>query len=405
MQEEEPGSVIEALARRGAQQILATALGTEIATFVEKFKDCVDENGRRQVVRNGYHPERSLVTGIGKIPIKQPRIHDRRNGVAETERFNSGILPRYMRRVTSVDKLIPVLYLKGISTGDFSEALAAILGPDAPGLSATNIVRLKAHWEEEYKEWCRRDLSKKQYAYIWVDGIHTTVRLDDEKSCILVVMGADCDGHKELIAVSDGYRESKENWREILLDLKKRGLKKGPAMAIGDGALGFWAALREEYPSCREQRCWFHKTGNVLNKLPKSIQSKAKGMLQEVWKAPGRTEAKKAMAHFKSAWEAKYPKAVECLMADESELLAFFDFPAEHWSHIRTTNPIESTYATVRLRTKKTKGCGSRTATLTMVFKLAQDAEKSWRRLMGYKQIVHIMAGRRFNDGMLEEVA
>jgi transposase-like protein len=351
--------------------------------------------------------EREILTGMGPLGIKQPRVDDRRLAELEEPRFSSGILPRYMRRVPSVDNLIPVLYLKGVSTGDFGEALEAILGPNAPGLSATNVVRLKAVWEREYQDWCRGDLSGKRYAYIWADGIHVNVRLDEERSCILVIMGADEQGNKELLAVSDGYRESKASWREVLLDLKRRGLEAGPKLAIGDGALGFWSALREVYPGpgTKEQRCWFHKAGNVLDKMPKSVQGKAKAMVREMWQAPTKEAATSAYRHFVDSWSEKYPKAVECLEKDEEVLFTFYDFPAAHWRHIRTANPIESTYATVRLRTKRTKGCGSRMATLTMVWKLAMEAQKSWRRLMGYQKITLVMEGRRFVDGELEEAA
>ena len=400
---QEPGGVLEELARKGARQLLAQAMEAEVAEFIEKHSGSTDEEGRRLVVRNGHLPERELVTGIGPLRIRQPRVDDR--GLAQEQRFSSQILPRYLRRVASVDNLIPILYLKGISSGDMSEALESILGPGAAGLSATNIVRLKALWEQDYQAWKARDLELKRYAYFWVDGIHFNVRLDEERSCILVVMGANESGKKELLAVSDGYAESKASWREILLDLKRRGLKTGPTLSVGDGALGFWAALREVYPGCREQRCWVHKTVNVQDKMPKSVQSKAKGMLHEMWQAPTKKRALAAYEHFVSSWEEKYPKAVECLRQDKDELFAFYDFPAAHWIHIRTTNPIESTYATVRLRTKKTKGCGSRQATLTMVFKLALEAEKTWRRLTGYKQIALVMAGRRFVDGELQQAA
>jgi transposase-like protein len=400
---QEPGGVLEELARKGARQLLAQAMEAEVAEFVEKHSGTTDEEGRRLVVRNGHLPERELVTGIGPLRIRQPRVDDR--GLAQEQRFSSQILPRYLRRVASVDNLIPILYLKGISSGDMSEALESILGPGAAGLSATNVVRLKALWEQDYQAWKARDLKLKRYVYFWVDGIHFNVRLDEERSCILVVMGANESGRKELLAVSDGYAESKASWREILLDLKRRGLKMGPTLAVGDGALGFWAALREVYPGCREQRCWVHKTANMLDKMPKSIQGKAKGMLHEMWQAPTKEKALAAYEHFVSSWEDKYPKAVECLRQDKEELFAFYDFPAAHWIHIRTTNPIESTYATVRLRTKKTKGCGSRQATLTMVFKLALEAEKTWRRLTGHKQIALVMAGRRFVDGELQEAA
>lgn len=396
---------MEELAREGARQLLAQALEVEVAEFADKHQNRIDAEGRRQVVRNGYMPARELVSGIGPVMIRQPRLDDRVLKKTSEERFNSQILPRYLRRVPSVDNLIPILYLKGISTGDMSGALASILGSDAAGLSATNVVRLKAQWEQEYQVWCRRDLSGKQYVYIWVDGIHVNVRLDEERSCILVVMGADAKGKKELLAVSDGYRESKASWREILLDLKRRGMKEGPKLAVGDGALGFWAALREVFPGCREQRCWVHKTANVLDKMPKSVQAKAKSMLHEMWQAPTKEKALAAYEHFLSSWGEKYPKAVECLQTDVQELFTFYDFPAAHWVHIRTSNPIESTYATVRLRTKKTKGCGSRAATLTMVFKLAMEAQKTWRRLMGHEQIPLVMAGNKFIDGELEVAA
>jgi len=400
---QEPENLLEALARKGARQLLAQAMEAEVCEFVEKHRAVIDEDGRRLVVRNGHLPERELVTGIGPLKIRQPRVDDR--ALAEEERFSSQILPRYLRRVASVDNLIPLLYLKGVSSGDMSEALTAILGPKAAGLSASNVVRLKGLWEQDYKTWCTRDFELKRYVYFWVDGIHFNVRLDEERSCILVIMGANESGGKELLAISDGYSESKASWREILLDLKRRGLKIGPKLAVGDGALGFWAALREVYPECREQRCWVHKTANVLDKMPKSVQGKAKGMLHEMWQAPTKEKALAAYEHFLSSWDEKYPKAVDCLRQDKEELFAFYDFPAAHWLHIRTTNPIESTYATVRLRTKKTKGCGSRMATLTMVFKLALEAEKTWRRLTGHKQIELVMQGRRFIDGELQEAA
>lgn len=394
---------MEELARRGARQLLAQAMEAELAEHLEKHRNLTDEEGRRLVVRNGHLPERELVTGIGPLKVRQPRVDDR--ALDQEQRFSSQILPRYLRRVPSVDNLIPILYLKGISTGDMSEALASILGPGAVGLSASNIVRLKTLWEQDYAAWCARDFELKRYVYFWVDGIHFNVRLDGERSCILVIMGANESGRKELLAVSDGYAESKASWREILLDLKRRGLNIGPKLAVGDGALGFWAALREVYPECREQRCWVHKTSNVLDKMPKSVQGKAKGMLHEMWQAPTKEKALAAYEHFVNSWQEKYPKAVDCLRQDKEELFAFYDFPAAHWVHIRTTNPIESTYATVRLRTKKTKGCGSRMATLTMVFKLALEAEKTWRRLAGHKEIELVIQGRRFVDGELQEAA
>jgi transposase-like protein len=400
-----PGTVLEQIARRGAQQLLAQALEEEVARFLEKHQDKQDETGRRMVVRNGHMPQRELVSGIGPIQIKQPRVDDRKLEALNEPRFSSAILPRYLKRVASVENLIPVLYLKGVSTGDFSEALEAILGPEAPGLSATNIVRLKAHWQQEYQEWCKRDLKGKRYVYFWADGLHVNVRLDDERSCILMIMAANERGDKELLAVSDGFRESTASWREMLLDLKDRGLEVGPQLAVADGALGFWAALREVYPGCQEQTCWFHKAGNVLDKMPKSVQGKAKVMLREMWQAPSRDSALKAYRHFCAAWADKYPKAVECLRKDEEALFRFYDYPAAHWVHLRTSNPIESTYATVRHRTRRTKGCGSRSATLTMVWKLGMEAQKTWRRLTGYQLIALILGGRRFTDGELQDAA
>ena len=400
-----PGSVLEEIARQGAQRMLAQAMEAEVAEFMALHAERRDGDGRQLVVRNGHLPERDLVTGIGPVRVKQPRVDDRRLTEEGQPRFSSAILPRYLRRAPSVDGLIPVLYLKGVSSGDFSEALQAILGEGAPGLSAANVVRLKSGWEQEYQQWTRRDLSDKRYVYFWADGIHVNVRLDAERSCILVIMGADEHGRKELVAVSDGYRESTESWREILLDLRRRGLTVAPRLASADGALGFWAALREVYPDTEEQTCWFHKAGNVLDKMPRSVQSKANTMIREMWQAPSLQEATAAYEQFCEAWEAKYPKAVECLRKDERSLFSFYRFPAEHWTHLRTTNPIESTYATIRLRTRRTKGCGSRTATLTMVWKLALEAEKRWRRLMGFKLIPLVIEGRAFVDGELMEAA
>ena len=393
--------MLDEIVREGARRLLQHAIEAEVADYVDGHSGELDAGGRRQVVRNGWMKERDVVTGAGVIPVKRPRVHDRRPG----ERFTSRILPPYMRRAPSIDALIPALYLRGVSTGDFREALEAILGPDAVGLSATNIVRLKEIWEQEYEEWRRRDLSGKHYVYIWVDGIYFNVRLDDERTCILVVMGATETGEKELLAVHDGYRESKLSWQEVLRDLKARGLESIPALAIGDGSLGFWAALEEEYPTVREQRCWVHKTANILDKMPKGVQSKAKQRIQDMYMAGTREDAVKAYDEFLSLYEAKFPGACECLRKDRDVLFTFYDFPAEHWTHLRTTNPIESTFATVRHRTKRTKGCGSRTATLTMVYKLATEAEKHWRRLNGHKLIVKVIEGVGFVDGIMQEAA
>ena len=404
--DEDQWSVLEQIVRRGAQEMLSAALENEIAEHVNRFKNMLDENGKRIVVKNGYHETREILTGIGPIEINQPRVDDRKlEKYGEGERFSSKILPRYLRRIPSIDNLIPALYLKGISSNDFPTALSAILGEGAKGFSSANIVRLKQCWEEEYKEWSKRDLSGKKYAYFWVDGIYFNVRLDDERSCILVIMAADENGNKELLAVSDGFRESKTSWKEILLDLKGRGLEMGPKLAVGDGALGFWAALDEVFPKTRRQRCWVHKTANILDKLPKSMHSKAKSMIHEMYMAETKADALKAFDHFVESYESKYPKAVECLTKDKEDLFTFYDFPGIHWIHIRTTNPIESTFATVRNRTKRTKGSGSRTATLTMVYKLSLEAEKTWKKLKGYKFIKLVLEQKRFVDGELQEKA
>ena len=392
---------LEEILREGARRLLQQAIEVEVATYIDEHSDIRDHRGHREVVRNGSMPERSLVTGVGQMRIRQPRVHDKRAG----HRFSSKILPAYMRRVPSIDALIPALYLKGVSTGDFSEALEAILGKQASGLSATNVVRLKEIWKQEYKEWSERDVSGKEYAYIWADGIYFNVRLDDERSCILVVMGATASGKKELIAILDGYRESKLSWQEVLRDLRRRGLKTAPALAVGDGNLGLWAALREEYPTTREQRCWVHKTANILDKVPKSVQGKMKKMVHEMYLSPTKVLALRAYDEFMHLYRDKFPKACDCLERDKDVLFTFYDFPAAHWVHIRSTNPIESTFATVRHRTKRTKGCGSRLATLTMVFKLTQAAEKHWRRLNKYQLALQVLAGEQFIDGELKKAA
>src|SRR4030042_3931812 len=393
----ESWSVLEQLAREGARKMLQQALKLEIEEYIKAHTQDTDSSGKRTVVRNGYHPRRSIVSGMGPIPIQQPREDDRK----KHKRFTSAILPRYLRRMPSIDNLIPYLYLKGISTNDFSQALSAILGDGVKGLSAVNIVRLKKCWEAEYENWTKGDLSHKHYVYIWVDGIYFQVRLDDEQSCVLLIIVADADGKKELIAISDGYRESKIAWREILLDLQARGLEEMPKLAVGDGALGFWAAAAEVFPLTRRQRCWVHKTANILDKLPKSIQSKAKSMIQDMYMADTEEHAWKAYDLFVSAFQDKYPKAVECLFKDRDCLFTFYQFPAVHWIHIRTTNPIESTFATVRNRTRSTKGCGSRTATLSMVYKLCLEAEKTWHKLKGHKMIELVMQGKKFTNGEL----
>ena len=386
--------------RLGARRLLGQAVEAEVAGFVEAYAHLTDSAGRRRIVRHGHLPEREIQTGIGPVAVRCPRVRDR--GAGETGprlRFTSRILPPYLRRTKSIEELLPWLYLKGISTGDFCEALAALLGPEAPGLSASTIARLKEVWQGELEHWQRRDLSAKRHVYFWADGVYFSPRLDHDKQCMCVIIGADELGRKELLAIADGYRESAQSWREVLLDLKRRGLAIAPELATGDGALGFWKALREVYGTTREQRCWVHKTANVLNKLPKSVQPRAKQHLQDIWMAETRAVAEKAFDFFLEAYGPKYDKAVACLAKDRDVLLAFYGFPAEHWKHIRTTNPIESTFATVRLRTTKTKGCLSRMTALTMVFKLCQSASKKWRRLDGSHQIADIIQGVKFKDG------
>jgi putative transposase len=391
--------VLTDLLREGARRLLAEAVEAEVAAWIDAHAHLKDAAGRRQVVRNGHLPERAIQTGLGDLDVKQPRVHDRRPAT-EREPFTSAILPPYLRRTRSLEELIPWLYLKGISTGDFSEALQAILGPDAPGLSATTITRLKATWEGEHQAWSKRSLEGKRYVYVWADGVHFNIRLEHDRQCILVLMGATAEGKKELIAVTDGYRESEQSWKELLLDCKARGLTIEPSLAIGDGALGFWKAIGQVWPSTKAQRCWVHKTSNVLDKLPKGSQPKAKAALHEIYEAETKAAAEKAFDLFVATYEAKYPKATECLAKDRESLLAFYDFPAEHWRHIRTTNPIESTFATVRLRTAKTKGSGSRVACLTMVFKLMESASKSWRSLNGSARLQAVISGAKFVDGI-----
>jgi putative transposase len=390
--------VLTQILRHGAQKMLGQAIEAEVQEWIEQRSSCRDERGRQQVVRNGFMPERSLLTGLGEILVQQPRVRDRRPP-AEREKFSSAILPPYLRKTKSVEELIPWLYLKGISSGDFNEALAALLGPEAKGLSATTVTRLKGIWQDEYQTWRKRSLEGKRYAYVWADGVHFNIRLEDERQCILVLMGATPEGDKELIAISEGYRESEQSWKALLLDSKERGLSIDPELAIADGALGFWKALPKVWPKTRGQRCWVHKTANVLDKLPKGQQPKAKEMIHEIWMAASRAEAEKAFDLFLGTWEAKYPKATECLSKDRESLLAFYDFPAEHWRHIRTTNPIESVLATVRLRTCKTKGCGTRVACETMVWKLMESAQKGWRKLNGSALLPEVIRGVKFIDG------
>ena len=388
--------------RNGARALLAQAVEAEVADFLGTHADLKTEDGHRRVVRHGHLPEREVMTGIGPVAVRQPRVRDREAGADDPERirFTPAILPPYARRSKSLEMLIPILYLKGISTGDFEEALAALLGKDAPGLSASTIARLKEVWVDEHKRWNERDLSAKRYVYVWADGIHLQARLEDDAQCILVIIGATPEGKKELIGFTDGTRESAHDWRTLLLDLKRRGLAIAPELAVADGALGFWKALGEVWPKTREQRCWVHKTANVLNRLPKSQHTKAKRALQEIWMAETKTDADAAFDAFIESYEVKYDKAAECLEKDREALLAFYDFPAEHWKHLRTTNPIESTFATVRHRTIRSKGCLSNKTALAMVFKLVDGAQKTWRKLDGHNQLPKIIQGVKFTDGL-----
>ena len=399
----QPGSFIDPLTevlRDGARALLAQAVEAEVATLLSRYADETSNDGRQRLVRHGHLPEREIMTGIGPIAVRCPRVRDRVGEGSERIRFSSAILPPYARRSKSLEVLIPILYLKGVSTGDFAEALVALLGKDAGGLSASTIGRLKEAWSEEHMRWSKRDLSAKRYVYFWVDGIHVQARLEHDAQCLLVIIGATPEGKKELVGLTDGVRESTQSWKELLLDLKRRGLSMAPELAIADGALGFWQALEEVWPQTRGQRCWVHKTANILNKLPKSQQSKAKRALQEIWMAETKKDARVALDGFIETWGIKYERAVECLIKDRDALLVFYDFPAEHWKHLRTTNVIESAFATVRHRTVRSKGCLSNKTALAMIFKLAEAAKKSWRRLDGHRQLPKVIRGVRFTDGI-----
>lgn len=391
--------------------MLQAAIQKEVDEYLQERVGIMDESGRRLVVRNGSLPERELITGVGPVSIRQPRVRDKRPP-QEREVFTSSLLPKYLRKTKSIEELVPWLYLKGISTNDFPEALQALIGKDAEGFSATTITRLKSVWEAEYDEWSKRSLKDKRYVYLWADGIYSNIRFndnegrnsDENRQCLLVLMGATADGTRELIAVVDGVRESELSWKELLLSVKARGLRHDPLLAIGDGALGFWKALHQVFPTTRVQRCTVHKTANVPDRIQKSVQPQAKRMLHSIWEAPTKEEATRAFDLFIRTFEAKYSSAVECLRKDRDVLLTFYDFPADNWCHIRTTNPIESTFATIRLRHRKTKNNGSAKASLVMIFKLAESASRGWRKLRGHQHIPELIKGIRFIDGVSEEL-
>lgn len=400
---ESPESVVLSLdplsevLRAGAKQLIQSAVEGELESMLDYYENLRVLNGRRAVVCNGYLPAREIQTGIGGVEVRVPKVRDRSgSGI----KFNSRILPPYLRKSKSIEELLPFLYLKGVSTGDFGDALTSLLGKDAPGLSASVISRLKRQWEQEHQEWEKRSLAEKNYVYLWVDGVYFNIRNDNAKQCILVILGAKADGTKELVSVSDGYRESEASWLEVLRDCKRRGLSEQPKVAVGDGALGFWKALKKEFPATKQQRCWVHKTANVLNKLPKSMQPKTKKRIHDIYLAETLEEATKEFDALVQDLLPKYPKASKCLSKDREQLLTFYSFPAEHWAHLRTTNPIESTFATVRLRTNKTRGCVSRNTILAMVFKLTLSAEKQWRKLRGFSKLAKVVEGVVFENGI-----
>jgi putative transposase len=386
--------------RAGARKLLAQAIEIEAEAYLASMHELKLPDGRERLVRHGHGPERAIQTGIGPVPVSRVKIRDRGAvGPEDRIRFSSAILPKWARRTRSLDALLPVLYLRGLSTGDFQEALSALLGKDAPNLSPSVITRLTGEWQAEYERWQARDLSARHYVYVWADGVYLQARMEDQAECILVLIGATPEGKKELVGFQAGVRESAQSWRELLVEIKRRGLAIPPRIAVGDGALGFWKALDELFPGTHHQRCWLHKTANVLNKVPKSVQPSMKTALREIYLAPTRARAEVAIDLFEEAYGARYPKAVECLRKDQRALLAFYDWPAEHWIHLRTTNPIESVFATVRHRTVRTKGSLSPATTRLMVFKLVMAAAKTWRRLMGEGQLPKVIAGVRFRDG------
>ena len=389
--------------RGGARALLAHAVEAEVAGFIDAHADQRLSDGRARIVRHGHLPERDIQTGIGAVRVQQPRVRDRATDLSDKIRFSPAILPKHARRTKSLDAVLPVLYLKGISSGSFQDALSALLGADAPNLSSDSILRLCKSWEEELGQWRSRDLSARRYVYIWADGVYFQARMEDESQCMLVIIGATPEGKKELVGFISGYRESTQSWRELLVDLKARGLAHPPLLAIGDGALGFWSALDKVFPTTRQQRCWVHKTANILNDLPKAMQARVKADLHNIWMAEGRSQAEKALSVFLEKYQAKYPKAAERLTKDQDQLLAFYDFPAEHWTHIRTTNPIESTFATVRHRTRRSKGCLSMKTMELMVFKVIKEAEKTWLKLRGKNHLPKLITSVTFNDGVEQQ--
>lgn len=393
---------LDALIFQGARRMLVSAIEAEVEQYVQRFAAERDEDGHRLVVRNGKAKPRKIVTGAGTIEVEAPRVNDKRVVDGERCKFTSKILPPYMRKSPKVAEVLPILYLRGLSTNDFRPALGALLGDKASGLSASVITRLTTQWKDEYDAWNKRDLSDRDYVYVWADGIHMSIRLEEDRLCLLVIIGVRPDGTKELIAVEDGHRESKESWSSVLRSLRKRGMR-APVLAVGDGALGFWGAVRDVWPETKEQRCWFHKLGNVLDKLPKRLQPKAKRMLREIMNADTKTHANDAIDAFVGEFTPKHHRAVDCLVKDRDVLLNFFDLPAEHWKHLRTTNAVESPFATVRLRQRVTKGAGNRTKGLTMAFKLLDMAQQRWRRLNGHELLPLVRAGVNFVDGTQQE--
>jgi putative transposase len=386
--------------RVGARRLIAQAVEAEFETFLASNAELVLPDGRQRVVRHGHDPVRAIQTGIGPVDVQKPKARDRGAAECARIRFSSNILPKWARRTKSLDALLPVLYLRGISSGDFQEVLASLLGKDAPNLSPAVIARLKGEWEVEYQRWQKRDLSARRYVYVWADGVYLQARMEPQAECMLVVMGATPEGKKELIGFQTGLRESAQSWKELLVDLKARGLAIAPEVAIGDGALGFWKALGEAFPTTRHQRCWLHKTLNVLDKFPKSMQPNAHKDLRDIWLSPDRATAEAATMTFSEKYAPKYAKAVDCLTKDREQMLTFFDFPADHWDHLRTSNPIESVFATVRHRTVRMKGALSQDTARLMVFKLVMAASKTWRRLKGQNQLPKVISGVKFKDGI-----